>query len=375
MAPNPTAQFPRDPAEYRRRLDQAQAACADADMAALLISPSADLVYLTGYAAIPLERLTCLVIQPSQAPFLVVPALEQPAALAAPVKELGIQVLPWEETQDPYSLIAQRIPSGRLGFDNHMWAEKVIAFLDAVPDSQPALAGDVIGPMRRIKSDAEISALKRAGAAIDAVHRQVPHFLRPGRTEREVAADIAQAISEEHETVDFVIVASGPNGASPHHAVSDRVISAGEPIVVDIGGTMPDGYCSDCTRVYCLGQPPAEYADAYGVLEAAQRNAVRSVAPGITGEALDAAARSVLDDAGLGSYFVHRTGHGIGLDSHEEPYIVSGNQEPLVVGNVFSIEPGLYFPDQYGARIEDIVVCESDGPVALNQVPHGITVV
>ena len=378
MAPNSSEEHPtdpREPAEFQRRLNQAQANCAVAGFAALLISPSADLVYLTGYAAIPLERLTCLVIQPGQPAILLVPHLEQSAALAAPVAALDVEILPWEETQDPYALIAQRIPSGRLGFDNHMWAEKIIAFLAAIPGAQPGLAGAVIGPMRELKSAAEVAALQRAGAAIDAVHRQVPDFVGEGRTEREVAADIAAAITVEHETVDFVIVASGPNGASPHHAVSDRVIQAGEPIVVDIGGTMPDGYCSDCTRVYCIGEPPADYTDAYGVLEAAQRNAVRSVKPGVTGEDLDAAARSVLADAGLGEYFIHRTGHGIGLDSHEEPYIVAGNREPIVAGNVFSIEPGLYFPDKYGARIEDIVVCEADGPVALNQTPHGITVV
>jgi Xaa-Pro aminopeptidase len=366
---------PRDPAEYTRRLREARSRTKDAGLTALLISPGTDLFYLTGYAALPLERLTCLLIQPGHAPVVLVPALEHNAALASPLAHLEIEIIPWQETQDPYAIIAERVSSGVLGLENQMWAEKVLAFLTAIPGSQLSLAGPVIQPMRSVKSAAEIQALQRAGAAIDAVHHQVPGFLKVGRTEREVGADISAAISVEHAGVDFVIVASGPNGASPHHQLSDRVIQAGEPIVVDIGGTMSDGYCSDCTRVYCIGEPPAYFADAYGILEAAQRNAVRSVRPGITASELDSAARDVLRDAELGEQFIHRTGHGIGLDTHEEPYIVQGNDQPIVAGNVFSIEPGVYFDGRYGARLEDIVVCASDGPIVLNNAPHGLTIV
>jgi Xaa-Pro aminopeptidase len=198
-------------------------------------------------------------------------------------------------------------------------------------------------------------------------------WLRVGRSEAAVAADIAQGIREAgHATVDFTIVASGPNGASPHHGTSDRVIGAGEPVVVDIGGTMPDGYCSDSTRTYVVGEPDAEFRAAYATLHAAQRAAVAAVRPGVTAESVDAAARDVLTGAGLGAYFLHRTGHGIGLDGHETPYIVTGNTLPLEPGMTFSIEPGFYVAGRWGARIEDIVACTGDGVRRLNTIDTGL---
>jgi Xaa-Pro aminopeptidase len=199
--------------------------------------------------------------------------------------------------------------------------------------------------------------------------------LRAGRTEREVGRDIAEAIlAEGHVTVDFVIVGSGPNGASPHHELSDRVIEPGDPVVVDIGGTTHAGYCSDETRVYAVGEPPAEFREYYDVLQEAQQAAVDAVRPGVTAEAIDVAARSVIEDAGYGEHFVHRTGHGIGLETHEEPYIVSGNTLRLEPGMAFSIEPGIYVAGSHGARIEDIVICTEDGVESLNKRPHDLVV-
>jgi Xaa-Pro aminopeptidase len=186
-----------------------------------------------------------------------------------------------------------------------------------------------------------------------------------------VAADIATAIREAgHASADFAIVASGPNGASPHHGTSDRVIEPGDPVVVDIGGTMPSGYCSDSTRTYLAGGPaPAGFVESYEVLRRAQQAAVAAVRPGVTAEAVDAAARDILTAAGYGAAFLHRTGHGIGLDVHEEPYIVAGNRLPLEPGMAFSIEPGVYLQGRHGARIEDIVVCTADGAERLNRRP------
>jgi Xaa-Pro aminopeptidase len=215
-----------------------------------------------------------------------------------------------------------------------------------------------------------VAALAEAGAAIDSVHAAMGEWLLVGRTEREVANDIAEAIRGRHKTVDFVIVASGPNSASPHHEVSDRVIEAGDPVVVDIGGTTAAGYCSDSTRVYHLGDPTPEYVKAYDVLLAAQEAGVQAAVVGATAESVDAAARRVLAEAGLGEYFIHRTGHGIGVETHEHPYLVAGNTDPLAVGDAFSVEPGFYIPDRYGARIEDIVVCTEDGPMRLNHTPR-----
>ena len=361
------------------RVDRARKVAADIGLDALLVSPGPDLRYLTGYDALPLERLTCLVLPTGGDSLIVVPTLEAPAARASPLGELGLPIVTWDETDDPYALVASTLgaaASGAIGVDNHMWAEKVLRLRAAMPTAEQRLAGDVLNAMRMRKSGQEVAALRRAGAAIDRVHARVPGWLRPGRTEREVGRDIADAIiGEGHARVDFVIVASGPNGASPHAEVSDRVIRVGDPIVIDIGGTMPDGYCSDETRTYCIGEPPAEFIEYYGVLMSAQQAAVNHVRPGVTCESVDVAARSVLTDAGYGDRFIHRTGHGIGLETHEAPYIVSGNTLPLESGFAFSIEPGVYLPGRHGARIEDIVVCTESGVEPMNVRPHELVVI
>ncbi|MFZ0045601.1 MAG: M24 family metallopeptidase, partial [Streptosporangiaceae bacterium] len=251
----------------------------------------------------------------------------------------------------------------------------VLRLRAALPGVSQALASVALRDLRARKSPAEIAALLAAGEAIDRVHAQVPGWLRPGRTEREVAADISEAIlAEGHATVDFAIVASGPNGASPHHTAADRVLRAGDAVVVDIGGTMPSGYCSDCTRTYAIGTPPADFAAYYQVLKDAQDAACAAVRPGVSAEAVDAAAREPITAAGYGEFFVHRTGHGIGLETHEDPYIVSGNTEVLQPGHAFSVEPGIY-PGPHGARIEDIVVCTEDGGRRLNNVSRDLIVV
>jgi Xaa-Pro aminopeptidase len=359
------------------RLARAAAAAREQGVDALLVSPGPDLRYLVGYDAIPLERLTCLVVPASGDPVIVVPGLEKAAAFASPIGELGLELLTWGETDDPYALVASLVPDrARVALDNHMWAEKVLRLRDAMPTAEQLLAGQVLRELRIRKTPDEVEALRRAGAAIDRVHAQVPQWLRAGRTEREVGRDIAEAIiAEGHVRVDFVIVGSGPNGASPHHELSDRVIQDGEPVVVDIGGTMPDGYCSDETRTYSVGEPPPEFVAYYEVLLAAQKAACAHVRPGVTAESVDAAARSVIADAGYGELFVHRTGHGIGLETHEEPYIVSGNDELLEAGMAFSVEPGIYVPGSHGARIEDIVVCGQSSGERVNLRPRELVIV
>jgi Xaa-Pro aminopeptidase len=352
------------------RLRQAAAAARDTSLAALLLTPGPDLRYLTGYDAHQLERLTCLAVPAVGDPFLVVPRLELPAAQASPAGALDLDILPWDETDDPYALAARRLgelgADARVGLSDRMWALMVLGFRDALPAVRQDLASVALRALRMRKTPAEVAALLAAGEAIDRVHARVPGWLRAGRTERQVAADIADAIIEEgHARVDFTIVGSGPNAASPHHEVSDRVLRAGDAVVVDIGGTMPSGYCSDCTRTYVLGTPPADFTAYYQVLHDAQEAACEAVRPGVAAEAIDAAAREPIAAAGYGEFFVHRTGHGIGLEVHEDPYIVSGNAEPLAPGMAFSIEPGIY-PGPHGARIEDIVVCTEQGGQRLN---------
>jgi Xaa-Pro aminopeptidase len=349
-------------------VSHAQKAAAGAGVDALLVTPGPDLRWLTGYDALPLERLTCLVLPADGPAFMLAPGLEVPAVLASPVSDLDVEVVGWGETDDPYAVIAARLGSpARVALANRMWAEQVLRMRAALPGAEQSLASGVIGELRMRKSPEEVDALRRAGQAIDRVHARMADFLRPGRTEREAGREIAAAILDEgHTTVDFVIVGSGPNGASPHHEVGDRVLEAGDPVVVDIGGTTPEGYCSDCTRMYTLGAPPAEFSDYFAVLHEAQLAACAQARPGVTAESVDAAARDVIAAAGYGDAFVHRTGHGIGVETHEEPYIVEGNATVLEAGMAFSIEPGIYLSGRHGARIEDIVVATPDGIERLN---------
>jgi Xaa-Pro aminopeptidase len=366
-----------DSAVDGRRLAAAQETARRAGVDALLVTPGPDLLYLTGYHAIALERLTCLVVPAAGDPVLVAPGLEVPAAQASPLGSLGISITGWAETDDPYALVASLTTGAEVvALADSMAAAAVLRLRDAMPGAKQQLAGPVLRELRMVKSQSEINHLRRAGQAIDSVHEQVPDFLRPGRTEREIGDDIAEAIlAAGHLTVDFVIVASGPNGASPHHEVSDRRIDVGDPVVVDIGGTMPSGYCSDSTRTYAVGHAPDDFLAYYGVLQQAQRAAVESVRPEVTAESVDAAARDLISEAGYGERFIHRTGHGIGLETHEEPYIVQGNAELLRAGMAFSVEPGIYLSGQHGARIEDIVVVTNDGVESLNNTTHDLVVV
>ncbi len=365
-----TALYPAD------RLDKAAMAARNAGFGALLLTPGPDLRYVIGYDAHQLERLTCLAVPAERPPFLVVPRLELPAALASPAGGTGLDIIAWDETDDPYSLVARRLgPVTSVGLADRMWALMALRLRAALPAARQGLASAALRSLRIRKSAAEIAALGDAADAIDRVHARVPGWLQPGRTEREVAADIADAIvAEGHARTDFTIVASGPNAASPHHGASDRMLAAGDAVVVDIGGTMPTGYCSDCTRTYVIGAPPPGFAAYYQVLKDAQEAACAAVHPGVSAEAVDAAAREPITAAGYGEHFIHRTGHGIGLESHEDPYIVAGNAELLEPGMAFSIEPGIY-PGAHGARIEDIVICGEQGGIRLNNGTRDLVVV
>jgi Xaa-Pro aminopeptidase len=366
---------------YAQRLRAAVAATADAGLAGLVITPGYDLRYLVGSRAETFERLTALVIPVTGEPTVVVPRLELASLRESAVPDLGVPVRDWVDGDDPYALVVEALGGAtadtplRTAVTDGMPALHLLPLADRL-GVVPVLATDVLRTLRMIKDPAEIDALRKAGAAIDRVHARVPQFLVPGRTEADVAADIEKAIlAEGHSAAAFIIVGSGPHGADPHHEVSDRELQAGDIVVVDIGGPYEPGYNSDSTRTYSLGEPSAEVMQHYSVLQRAQQVAVDAVRPGVTAEQVDAAARDVLADAGLAEFFVHRTGHGIGLSVHEEPYIVAGNDLPLVPGMAFSVEPGIYFPGNWGARIEDIVVVTENGAEPVNTRPHDLIVV
>ncbi|HEY0402024.1 MAG TPA: Xaa-Pro peptidase family protein [Blastococcus sp.] len=373
-APNSTVH----PLVTIERVHAAREIAAEAGIDLLVLTPGSDLRYLSGYHAHAMERLTALAVPRQGEPFLVVPRLEAPMVDAGPAGSLGLELLAWDETDDPFALLA-RTATARLGsvptrvaVGARSWAEHALAVQRALPGSALEVASPVVDRLRMVKSAAEIEELALAGAAIDRVHARMAEWLRVGRREAEVGADIAAAIVEEgHTGVDFTIVGSGPNGASPHHELSGRTVQAGDLVVVDIGGETATGYRSDCTRTYVVGgSAAADVAEWYSVLQAAQEASTASVRPGVTAEDVDAAARRVIDDAGWGAHFIHRTGHGIGLDTHEAPYIVAGNELPLEAGMAFSVEPGIYLAGRCGARIEDIVVCTDDGVRTLNGGPR-----
>ncbi|MFC0110435.1 M24 family metallopeptidase [Kibdelosporangium aridum] len=365
------------PEILRSRLERAAAAAEKAGFDALFVTPGSDLRYLIGAVGGSFERLTCLVLPVSGNPTLVVPKLELPGYESVLVNELGVQAATWVDGEDPAALAAGLVKSAkRVAVSDFTPALHVLGLRDALSGVEQQLAGPVIRELRMRKDASEIDSLRQAGAAIDRVHARMGEFLRAGRTENEVAADIAAAILEEgHAVAEFVIVGSGPNGASPHHGASDRVIEQGDVVVIDIGGPVAEGYNSDSTRTYAIGTPRDEdVAKTYAVLQQAQQAAVDAVRPGVTAQDVDRAARKVIEDAGFGEYFIHRTGHGIGLDVHEEPYIVEGNELPLEPGMAFSVEPGIYQSGRWGARIEDIVVCTEDGVESLNNRPHELVV-
>lgn len=367
--------LPFAPAVFSARLDRARSLAASAGIDAVIIGPGADLDYLVGVRGHTIERLTALVLATTGASVVVVPRMELSKVRETAVGALALRIEDWVDGGDPYATLVAALPAGarRVAVSDDLPARHTVPIADRL-GLVLELATPVLREGRMVKDEAEIAQLRHAGATIDAVHRRVPALLRAGRTERDVADDIAQAILEEgHATAEFVIVGSGRHGADPHHDVSDRVISDGDVVVVDIGGALPSGYNSDSTRTYVVGEPEAEIARRIAVLVDAQNAAVAAVRPGATAAQVDAAARDVLVAAGYGDASLHRTGHGIGLSTHEEPYIAPGATTILRPGMVFSIEPGIYFAGAWGARIEDIVVVTDDGVERLNNTPHALT--
>jgi Xaa-Pro aminopeptidase len=363
---------------YAGRLRRAARQAAARDLDALLITPSPDFGYLLGYQPPALDRLTCLMVRAQGDPALILPRLEEPRAR----HELGdlaesIELVGWEETDDPYRLVRERLAATarRAGVQDQMWARFVLRLAAALDPMELVEAGPSLAALRRIKSAAEIARLRAAGAAADEAMLAITGERLSGRTEAEVSRRIVELLIEAgHDRADFAIVASGPNAASPHHEPGERLIGAGDAIVLDIGGTR-DGYCSDTTRTAFVGEPPPEFAALYAVLQQAQAAACEAVRPGVAAREIDRAARSIIGEAGYGELFIHRTGHGIGMETHEEPYIVESNEEPLEAGEAFSVEPGIYVAGRWGARIEDIVVCTASGGERLNRTSTDLYIV
>ena len=363
---------------YAQRLHAAQKAAADKGIDLLLIGTGPDFAYLTGSWVSSHERLTVLVVPQRGNAWIAAPNTDITDIKAAPVGELDVELRGWNDGEDPYKLALRGAGDGlgKVALGQSLTADHVLRFQDLLPHASYELATYALAELFTRKDEAEIAELRKAGHAIDAVHAQVPQLLQAGRTEAEVAHELEKLILQEHSVIDFVIVGSGPNGANPHHSFSDRELAEGEPVVVDIGGTLPSGYHSDCTRTYVVGgdisKAPQDFQDAYAVLADAQAAARAAAHPGSTAADIDAITREAISAAGWGDYFVHRTGHGIGLSTHEEPFIMEGNDLALEEGMAFSIEPGIYLEGKWGMRLEDIVVLTNDGYESLNQAPRDV---
>jgi Xaa-Pro aminopeptidase len=350
---------------------------------AVLLSVGPDMPWLIGYEAMALERLTMLVVPRDAEARLVIPAFE----IARVQKKPEFEIAGWGETEDPFNLVIEILGGAtgghKLAIGDHTWSRFLVGLGDRMPNAQWSTAGSVVGPLRAVKETAEIAALQRAADGVDRVALALQSGEIPliGRTEAEVSAELGlRVLAEGHRKVNFAIVASGPNASSPHHHASDRVIQANEVVLCDFGGTTAEadggpGYCSDITRCVYTGQPPAEFAESYQVLFDAQAQGVAAATVGRPAGEVDRVSRQVMDKGGLGEWFLHRLGHGIGVEAHEDPYLVEGNVAPLEAGNVFSIEPGFYIDGKWGARLEDIVVSTADGPRPLNKADHNLAIV
>jgi Xaa-Pro aminopeptidase len=362
------------------RLARTRDAMRQAGVDVLLLSLGADLPWLTGYEAMPLERITMLVLPADDDATLVVPALEAPRVNH---DARLFSMRPWRETEDPISIIADLVGArSELAISDRSWAVHLLALQQSLAGATFRLASAVTSPLRSVKDVDEIAALQAAGAAADRVAAALlaGEIRLIGRSEAEVSTEIGRRlIVEGHHSVNFAIVGSGPNSASPHHEPGERIIGAGEPVVCDFGGSLrledTVGYCSDITRTVVTGDPDPEFAALYSVLEAAQAVAVEAAVVGVRCEAVDAAGRDPITEAGYGDAFIHRIGHGIGIEEHEDPYMVAGNDTAVVAGHAFSVEPGIYLAGRFGARIEDILVATDSGPLRCNVADHSLHVV
>jgi Xaa-Pro aminopeptidase len=366
--------FTRD--DYAARMERVTVDAEAAGLDGVLVSPGPDLVWLTGYRPTAVtERLTLLLLTPDREPTLVVPVLERHDAEGA-VGTAAATLVDWADGADPYAAVGGLLrPGGRYGVSDNAWAMHLLGLQQTLPGSSYSALTRALPMLRAVKDPAELARLEAAGAAADATYEQIVGVRFAGRRESEVAADLAELLHGfGHEQVDFTVVGSGPNGADPHHEAGERVIEDGDCVVLDFGGLL-QGYGSDTSRTVSVGEPAAEVREVHEVVRLAQQAGVDAVRPGVACQEVDRAARAVITDAGYGDRFIHRTGHGIGVTTHEPPYMIEGETLPLVPGMCFSVEPGVYLPGRFGVRIEDIVTVTPDGGRRLNTTGRDLRVV
>ncbi|MEO5988215.1 MAG: Xaa-Pro peptidase family protein [Candidatus Eisenbacteria bacterium] len=352
------------PNRYQARLARAQDSLRRAAAQWLLVPASPDFRWLTGAAARVTERMVLLAVPAEGAPLVVVPRLE---ADALHQERPDLEQLIWDEHEDPFERLAERIaltPATSVLLGEGL---RVPHVLRLAAHARCAAGDALLAPLRAVKDADELRLLEQAARHADQVAEATADFARPGCTEREIARFIASRFEALGDTDSWALVASGPNSALPHHHTGDRVLLEDEVLLLDLGASH-QGYQSDITRTYCIGEPPSQVLHAFDLVDQARVAGIAAARAGATCQSVDDAARGVFERAGLASQFVHRTGHGVGLEVHELPYLVTGNLLLLAPGMVHSVEPGLYFPGQFGIRLEDIVVVEAESGRRLNQI-------
>jgi len=373
---NPPEPPPFTNEDFAARMRRVVSSAVDKGLAGVIVTPGPDLVWLTGYQPSAItERLTMLVLSSDNEPTLLVPILERADAEAADGAR-SVFLIDWADGTDPYGVASPLMRSdGEFGISDSAWAMHLLGLQKALPRSRYRSLTESLPMMRAVKDNNELMRLAAAGVAADSAYGEIVQKRFAGRLEREVAADLADLLRLlGHEQVDFTIVGSGPNGANPHHEAGDRVIRPGDAIVLDFGG-LRYGYGSDTTRTVCVAEPTSEIREVHEIVRQAQQAGVDAVRPGVSCQEIDRAARKIITDAGYGEQFIHRTGHGIGVTTHEPPYMVEGEEQLLVQGMCFSVEPGIYLAGEFGVRIEDIVTVTSDGGQRLNNTDRGLLVV
>jgi Xaa-Pro aminopeptidase len=361
---------------YKNRCQRVQQKMIESGVDYLLVGPSADLLYLIGLNRPQSERLTLLVLPQQGEINLILPMFEH--ALAEPLASF-FTLVTWEETEDPFQIFRSLLPNSGQGLTIGVASKMFVHFqyrLQAhISGAAFIWGGPVLDSIRMRKEPAEIDRLAKAGYAADKVFEALLSQPLVGLDEIKVKAQLMSLMTEHgHDTAGGAIVAAGVNGASPHHHVDRRKITAGDALVIDFGG-MVGGYWSDMTRTIHIGEPTKEFIHVYNIVNEANQKAFEAVRPGVTAESIDQVARNHIADAGYGEYFLHRTGHGLGLEIHEPPYIVGGDKTVLDEGMVFSIEPGIYLKGNFGVRIEDIVVVTGSGARRFNLSTHDLQVI
>ncbi|MTI47388.1 M24 family metallopeptidase [Sporosalibacterium faouarense] len=363
---------------YKFRLDYVREKMKKEDIDGIVLFPSSNLYYMTGFKTFPEGRLLLAVLPVEGEPFFVAPKLYE-----SQIKKDSYyqEMILWKDEENPYEVLKNTmeekgIDKSKLAVDDTMWAEQLLHMAEVLPEQEFVPLGNMLNGLRLIKSQEEIEKIQKSSDIVDGVIEELKKYIKPGMTEIEVAAFMEFEMRKRgSEGPSFdTIVGSGINGALPHYNAGQKKIESGEFVVLDFGATY-EGYCSDTTRTLAVGEPSEKMKEVYNIVKEAQELGVKTARPGIKAKEVDKAVRNYIEEKGYGEYFTHRTGHGLGLQVHEDPYISGVSEIVLETGMVFSIEPGIYLEGEFGVRIEDIVVVTEDGCERFNKTSKELTII